>query len=238
MSDASTLHEGSSAKSEQHDWPLELLPSVPYFSHLGATALRAVAHSAARRTYTKGRVIFLEGDPCAGLCIVEKGRVKLFKLSPQGREQIVKLLGPGEFFNEVAVLDGGPNPVSAMAALDSTLWIVDRRAMVDLMTRFPALAVGVIENLAARARHLLSLVEDLSLRTVSARLAKLLLMQAAEGNQAPRQLTQEEMAAQLGTVREMVGRALRSFEDEGLIRFDRHRIVILDREALENEAMM
>jgi len=110
--------------------------------------------------------------------------------------------------------------------------------MLDLLARYPALAVGIIENLAARARHLLSLVEDLSLRTVSARLAKLLLTEAVGGDEAPRRMTQQEMAAQLGTVRETVGRALRDFEDEGLIRFDRHRIIILDREALETRAMM
>ncbi len=110
--------------------------------------------------------------------------------------------------------------------------------MSNLLARYPALAQGVIENLAARARHLISLVEDLSLRTVSARLAKLLLTQAVGGAEAPRRLTQQEMAAQLGTVREMVGRALRSFEEEGLIRFDRHRIIILDQEGLENKALM
>jgi len=109
---------------------------------------------------------------------------------------------------------------------------------LDLLARYPDLAVGIIENLAASARHLLSLVEDLSLRTVSARLAKLLLTEAVGGDEAPRRVTQQEMAAQLGTVREMVGRVLNGFEKEGLIRFDRHRIIILDREGLEEKAMM
>ncbi len=225
-------------KSEKLEKAIELLRSIPYFVHLDEAALEAVARAAIRRHYGKDEVIFLEDDSSAGLCIVEEGRIKLFKVSLDGREQVVKLLGPGEFFNEVAVLDGGPNPVSAMAALESTLWIINRNAMSDLLARYPALAQGVIENLAARARHLISLVEDLSLRTVSARLAKLLLTQAVGGDEAPRRLTQQEMAAQLGTVREMVGRALRSFEEEGLIRFDRHRIIILDQEGLENKAMM
>jgi CRP/FNR family cyclic AMP-dependent transcriptional regulator len=217
---------------------IELVRSVPYFAHLDETALRAVAEGAISRRYSDGEIIFLEGDPCAGLCIVEEGRVKLFKVSQEGREQIVKLLGPGEFFNEVAVLDGGPNPVSAMAALESTLRVIGRDTMLHLLARHPAIAVGVIENLAARARHLLSLVEDLSLRTVSSRLAKLLVTEAAADDEAPRRMTQQEMAAQLGTVREMVSRALRSFEEEGLIRFDRHRIVVLDAEGLERKAMM
>jgi CRP/FNR family cyclic AMP-dependent transcriptional regulator len=215
-----------------------LFGSVPYFSHLDATTLDAVAGSAIRRRYAKGQMLFLEGDPCAGLYVVEGGRIRLLRLSVGGKEQVVKLLGPGEFFNEVAVLDGGPNPVSAMAAIESTLWVIDRHRMLDLLGTYPALAAGVIENLASRARHLLSLVEDLSLRTVSARLAKLLLTQAGEGGEAPRRLTQQEMASQVGTVREMVSRVLRGFEEKGLIRFERHRIMVLDREGLEREAMV
>jgi CRP-like cAMP-binding protein len=224
--------------ADRPDGAIEVVRSVPYFAHLDETASRAVAQGAISRQYGVGEILFLEGDPCAGLYIVEKGRVKLYKVSPQGREQVVKWLGPGEFFNEVAVLDGGPNPVSAMAVLESTLRVIGRDTMLDLLTRHPAIAVGVIENLAARARHLLSLVEDLSLRSVSSRVAKLLVSEAAAGDRARRELTQQQMAAQLGTVREMVSRALHSFEGEGLIRFDRHRIVILDREGLERKAMM
>jgi CRP/FNR family cyclic AMP-dependent transcriptional regulator len=215
-----------------------LFGSVPYFAHLDATTLDEIATGAVRRHYAKGETVFLEGEPCAGLCVVEKGRIKLLRLSVEGREQVVKLLRPGEFFNEVAVLDGGPNPVSAMAAVESVLWVIDRDTMLQLLKRHPTLAAAVIENLASRARHLLSLVEDLSLRTVSARLAKLLLARAGGDSEAPRRLTQQEMAAQVGTVREMVSRVLRRFEEEGLIRFERHRIVLVDREGLEKEAMI
>jgi CRP/FNR family cyclic AMP-dependent transcriptional regulator len=217
---------------------LGLLQSVPYFARLDPAVLEAASARAISRNYGRGAVIFLEGDPCAGLHLIEGGRVKLYKVSAEGREQTIKLLGPGEFFNEVAVFDGGPNPVSAMAALEATLWVIDCASMRDLVARFPALAAAVIENLAARSRHLLSLVEDLSLRTVSARLAKLLLSQGQDGGVTPRLTSQQEMAAQLGTVREMVGRVLRTFEENGLIRMDRHRIVILDQEGLEREAML
>jgi CRP/FNR family cyclic AMP-dependent transcriptional regulator len=222
--------------SDSLDKLTRLLGSIPYFARLDATTLKIVARGAFRRTYTKGQTIFLEGEPCSGLWVVEKGRVRLLRLSTEGREQVVKLVAPGEFFNEVAVLDGGPNPVSAMAAMDSTLWVIERKTMLDLLDKYPALAAGVIENLASRARHLLTLVEDLSLRTVRARLAKLLLTQAEGGSEGPHRLTQQEMAAQVGTVREMVSRVLRGFEQEGLIRFERHRLIVLDREGLEKEA--
>jgi len=215
----------------------ELLRAVSYFARLDAAALEEVSRSAVSRNYYRGAVLFLEGDPCSGMFIVDEGRVKLYKLSVEGREQVVKLMGPGESFNEVAVLDGGPNPVSAMAVRKSRVWVIDRSTMVQLLARYPALSLAVIESLAAHARHLLSLVEDLSLRTVGARLAKLLIAQAEGRGEAPRRLTQEEMAAQLGTVREMVSRGLRNLEEEGIIRFDRHRIVILDREGLEKKAM-
>jgi CRP/FNR family cyclic AMP-dependent transcriptional regulator len=213
-----------------------LLGSVPYFARLDAATLEAVASGAFRRAYAKDEMIFLEGEPCAGLWVVEKGRVRLLRLSTEGREQVVKVPGPGEFFNEVAVLDGGPNPVSATAAVESILWVIERSTMLEFLERYPALAAGVIENLAARARHLIALVEDLSLRTVRARLAKLLLAQAEGGSEAPRRLTQHEMAAQVGTVREMVSRVLRGFEEEELIRFERHRLMVMDREGLEKEA--
>lgn len=224
-------------QGEKADNASKLLRSVPYFAGLDGPALSAVAQGAINRRYAQGEVVFLEGDPCAGLHIIQTGRVKLFQVSREGREQVVKLLGPGEFFNEVAVLDGGPNPVGAMAALETELWIIDRERMLELLASYPALAIGVIETLAAHARHLVSLVEDLSLRSVSGRLAKLLLAQATVSDQTPRRMTQQEMAAQLGTVREVVGRVLRSFEEEGLIRFDRHRLIILDQEGLETKAM-
>jgi CRP/FNR family cyclic AMP-dependent transcriptional regulator len=224
--------------AERESRTTQVLHGVPYFSRLDADALEAISRSAVSRHYGRGEVIFLEGDPVAGLFIVDQGRVKLYKLSTEGREQVVRLVGPGEFFNEVAVLDGGPNPVGAMALRESQVWVIDREDLLRLLELHPPVAVAVIEALAGHARHLVSLVEDLSLRTVSARLAKLLLTQAAGGGETPRRLTQQEMAAQLGTVREMVGRALRDLEEDGVIRFDRHRILILDRKALEEKAMM
>jgi CRP/FNR family cyclic AMP-dependent transcriptional regulator len=231
------VHEGNPVNAQAAETALEVMRSVPYFAHLDSAAMEAVAGKATRRRYSRGELIFLEGDPCDGLHVIQEGRIKLYKVSLEGREQIVRLPGPGEFFNEVAVFDRGSNPVSATAALDTTVWVVDCRAMVDLVATHPALAAAIIENLASRSRHLLSLVEDLSLRTVSARLAKLLLARARREAEAPQPMTQQEMAAQLGTVREMVGRVLRTFEDEDLIRFDRHRLIILDREGLEREAM-
>jgi CRP-like cAMP-binding protein len=216
---------------------LALFRRVPYFSNVPDDVLRAVASAATPRRVDRGQVIFLEGEPCAGLFVVAEGEVKIFKLSPQGREQILATLGPGGTFNEVAVLDGGPNPASAAAVMPGQVWVVAREDMRRLAHEHPALAWALIESIAGRARHLVEMVEDLSLRSVKARLAKLLLAQAERSRgqgaiERSQMVTQTEMAARLGTVREMVGRALRELADEGLITLDRQRIVIDDPDGL------
>jgi len=220
---------------------IALLRQLNYFARLDDQVLEAVADVVHTRQYAPGQIIFLEGDPCAGFFVVQSGRVKIFKTSPEGREQSLHFVGTGRSFNDVAVLDGGPNPATVMAVEPTTCLVIDRDSMVRLVQTYPALAMAVIESIAARARHLVELVEDLSFRSVQARLAKLLLEQAqASGreDQVPRLMTQQEMAARLGTVREVVSRALRALEDRGVIRIQRHRIVILDREELERQALL
>jgi CRP/FNR family transcriptional regulator len=220
---------------------LDLLRHVPYFAGLPDEALTALARVAGARRYARGQVIFLEGEPCAGLFIVAAGEVKISKLSAQGREQILQQLGPGGTFNEVAVLDGGPNPASVTVTADASLYHISRADVRRLAHRYPELAWALIESMARRTRHLVRMVEDLALRSVKARLARLLLAEAALGRAAgeidrSHMVSQAEMAARLGTVREMVGRALRDLSDEGLIEFDRHRIVVMNRAGLETAA--
>jgi CRP/FNR family transcriptional regulator len=149
----------------------------------------------------------------------------------------LRRLEPGGTFNDVAVLDGGPNPASAAATADTTLLVFSRADIRRLAEAYPALAWAFIESIARRARHLVEMVEDLALRSVKARLARLLLAEAersaGQGEICRGQMmTQAEMAARLGTVREIVGRALRELADERLIALDRHRIVIADRAGL------
>jgi len=123
-------------------------------------------------------------------------------------------LGPGDTFNDVAVLDGGPNPASAAAITDALLWVIMRDEMQRLAQVYPVLAWALIESIARRARHLVAMVEYLSLRSVKSRLARLLLNEAERAAKAgeldrSQMVTQSEMAARLGTVREIIGRALR-----------------------------
>jgi CRP/FNR family transcriptional regulator len=212
----------------------EILGSLPYFRSLDKDTLASIAALAVRRVYEPNEVIFVEGEPCAGLFIVHTGHVKIYRVSPEGREQILTIIGPRDSFNDVAVFDGGPNPATAQAMDATEVCAIERPTMVSLFDQYPKLAQAVVAVLAARARMLVGMVEDLSLRSVTARLAKLLLDQASRPDSVP--LTHQQMAARLGTVREMVSRALRELEHEGMVRREGRQIVITDRAALERRS--
>lgn len=215
-----------------------LLAEVRFLHSASPAALDALAEAAVCQRYSQGATIFLEGEPTAGLFIVEQGVVKISRVSLEGREYIMHLSEPGDTFNDVATLDGGPNPAHATAHTDVVLWRIDREAVQRLARAHPDLAWALIEDLAGRARLMVTLLHDLAMRSVRGRLARLLLQEAESRDTdiVQRLLTQEEMAARLGTVREMVGRTLRSMANDGLIQFDRHRIVILDPQRLAEEA--
>jgi CRP/FNR family transcriptional regulator len=194
--------------------------------------IRPLVHE---RSYQRGEIVILEADPCEAIYFVKTGRVKVFKTSPEGREQVLRIMKPGDTFNEVPVFDGGPNPASVQALEPTELYLLAKVDMQRLMREMPGVCINVTRILASRLRHLVELVEDLSFRHVTGRVAKLLLQHAAEPS-APNgagRLTQQQMATMAGTAREMVGRALKSLEQAGAIRVERGRIVILDKDALE-----
>lgn len=214
-----------------------LLQAVPYFAALAPNELATVAARVVKRRLDAGQIGFLEGEPGAGLHLVVSGHAKVLRLSADGREQVLALLHPGDSCNEVPVVDGGPNPATLSALEPSTVWIWTGDEMDRLRREIPALNEAIIRSLAGRCRELVGKVHDLSFRSVTARLAGFLLQQVAAQPQSDldrRRWTQEEIAAHIGTVREMVGRALRNLENDGLVRFDRHRIEIVDRPGLES----
>ena len=215
-----------------------LLREIRCFAKLSPEAIDALAAVATELPYAAGETIFLEGDPATGLFVLENGVVKISRVSLEGREYIMHLVGPGDSFNDVAAMDGGNNPGTAIAQTAVVVWKLSRSDLRRVAQRHPELVWAFVEDMASRARYLVGLVEDLAMRNVRGRLARLLLEEATgtERRTVPRMLTQEEMAARLGTVREMVGRTLRSMAASGLIEFDRHRIVILDPERLAEEA--
>jgi CRP-like cAMP-binding protein len=213
-----------------------LLQAVPYFAGLPEGDLARVAAALVERRLGAGEIGFVEGGSAAGLYLIVDGQAKIVRYSHGGREQVLALLNPGDSCNEVPVVDGGPNPATLVAIEESVAWVWSRGAMNRLRRDIPHLNETIIASLAGRCRELVDKVYNLSFLSVTARLASFLLSRA-EGTDEEldrRRWTQEEIAATIGTVREMVGRALRNLEEDGLIRFNRHRIEVVDREGLES----
>lgn len=211
-----------------------LLQAIPYFRALDNAALAMVAQQTVERTYHAGQIIFLEGEANAGLHLIVSGLCKVYRISEEGKEHVLTTLRPGDSCNEVPVVDNGPNPASFSALDDSVVWVISSESLHGLRRQFPQLNEAIIKNLAMRCRQLVQRVYNLSFLPVTGRLAAFLLQQSRDGSALNRRRwTQDEIAAHLGTVREMVGRAFRELQQTGLIKMNRHRIEIIDRERLK-----
>lgn len=217
---------------------LELLKSIPYFHGLSPAELQAVKERVFEQFVNRNDMVIREDELPQAVYFVVSGAVKVFKTSVEGKEQVLCIVRPGESFNDVAVFDAGPNPASALAMTQTRLYGISKAEIERLIKDHPGIAINVIAVLARKVRHFVSLVEDLSFRHVTSRLAKLLLQYAGDhewtNKEARPKLTQQEMAAMVGTAREVVGRSLKALEDEGAIRMDRHRIVITNKKILQD----
>ncbi len=212
-----------------------LLKINPYFAGLGDGELERIKKLIFEKTVEKGDAILHEGEPSDTLYFVAAGVVKIFKTSAGGKEQILTLVRPGESFNDVPVFEG-VNLASAEAMMSVTLYGLRKTDLRSILKEYPQLALNVIQVLAKRVELLVALVEDLSFRQVTGRVARILYEYARSKDETHPRLTQQEMAAMAGTAREMVGRSLRVLEEEGTIRLDRNRIVIANEAALKKEA--
>ncbi len=215
---------------------VEFLKSIAYFSGLSPADLDSIKKFIFEKAAGRGEMILAEGEPARALYFVVSGVVKSFKTSADGKEQILALIRPGESFNDVPVSDGEPNLSSAIAMSNVVLYEIKKSDMAAILRNHPQLALNTIRVLSQRVEHLALLVEDLSFRHVTSRVAKILLEHAANGTGQKARLTQQDMAAMAGTAREMVGRSLKTLEAEGTIRLDHHRIVITNLKALREVA--
>ena len=214
----------------------QVLRRIASLSALSGDTLDRLASIAIRRVFAPGETIIIEGDRCEAAYFIAEGQVRGHRLSPSGREQILARLSSGQSFNTVPPFhDQGVNHATVTAVTHVTLFAILRRDFRHLVGECPDLALAMLKEFATRLDHLTNLVEDLSVRTVRGRLARFLL-ERAEAGEVSRRWTQDEIAAQLGTVRDMIGRTLRAFSDAGLVRLDRQRIVLLDQMGLEAEA--
>ncbi len=205
-----------------------------YLAGLDNTILAFLARHTRLLSYDVDELIVSEGQECEGLFFIDSGRVKIFKNSSSGREMIINVIGNGESFNEVPVLDQLENPVNVGAVIETTIWLIDAQALRRVIADHPQACQQIIINLSQNLRMLVDKVAELSFYTVTARLSSLLGQLSAEqlsGDTGTR-LTQDDLASRIGTVREVVARSLKELEKSGAIDVERGKIRILDRAKL------
>ncbi len=223
----------------QTEFLLKRLQAVDFLHGLDHDTLTSVAKSATWKVFPPDAVVFWEGDIETNLYYLQYGSLKAMKASPDGRQQVLRFIQAGEIFNEIGVLAKRPNPATAVALEESGVWLIPRQALEKIVQIHPTVALQIIENMADKIIELVTLATDLSLKTVEARFAKLLLEQA-EGDVIERRrwTNQTELAARLGTVPDVLSRVTRELTKAGLIEMDRQRIRILDRKGLAERAML
>src|ERR1019366_8258026 len=221
---------------------IDLLKRVPVFSSLSEQEFAFLTAHLVQSNFRAGQVIFGEGEPCAGLYVVQTGNVRIFKSSAGGREQVLTIDGPGSSIAELPVFDGGNYPASAQAITDCVLAFFSKQDFHALCLAHPEVALKVLRVVGARLRRLVGILEELSFTTVRHRLASLLLRLAqregtasAAGGEVSRPGRNQDLAAQLGTVRELVSRNLSRLQAEGLIKLEGRRVVIPNLKAFEAE---
>ena len=216
---------------------IKRLKESPFFGSMAEKSLLYLGHEAKQTYYEAGETIFWEGDPSQGLYWLQSGTLKAVKSSTAGKEQILHLIEAGRTFNEVGAFTALPNPASIVALEEARVWHIPLDAIRELIHRDPSFAQEIIDTLSTRLRDSVALVEDLALRPVINRLARLIL-EEADGDilNRPSWYTQNELAARLGTVSDVVHRALRKLETDSLIDVERGQIVIKDRLELEKLA--
>jgi CRP/FNR family transcriptional regulator, dissimilatory nitrate respiration regulator len=214
------------------------LAGTPLFAGLSKSQYEALLRIGVRRSCRKGERIFSEGDEGTGFYVVIAGRVKISKVSADGKEQILHLFGPGEPFGEVSVFTGQGFPADAAAAVQTGLLFFPRAAFVALIKQDPTLALNMLAQLSLRLRHFAGLIEDLSLKEVPGRLAKYLLYISGDGNHGVElDISKGQLASLLGTIPETLSRILAKMNREGLIRSQGAHIGIIDRRGLEEIAL-
>jgi CRP/FNR family transcriptional regulator, dissimilatory nitrate respiration regulator len=214
---------------------IEKIARIPLFEGLPPDQQKDLANIALEKSFERGRTIFSEGEPAHGFFVVMVGKIKIFKISPDGKEQILHIFGPGEPFAEVPVFEGRPFPAHAVALEDSKFIFFPRSAFVELIKRNPSLSLNMLAVLSRRLRRFTMLVDDLSLKEVPGRLAAHLLY-LSEQRQGKDDLELDmpkgQLAGLLGTIPETLSRILTKMAKQGFIEADGRLVKIMDRQGL------
>jgi CRP/FNR family transcriptional regulator len=216
-----------------------ILQQTALLASLSQPELQMLAARTVRKLFSSGELLFSEGEPCNGLHIIARGKVRIFKTSVSGREQVLAVNVPGESIAEIPVFDGGPYPASAVAIEDVEIAFISRRDFQAYCLQHPEVALKVLLVVGARLRGLVGIIEELSFTTIRQRLISVLLKLAqSEGKKTKRGIefllpaSHQELANQLGTVRELISRNLMRLQAEGLLDVDARQIVVKDMKGL------
>ena len=210
------------------------IESVPIFSSITEEELLKITAITTDRTYQKGEMVYLQGDEGGKLYVLHKGRVKITRLGTSGKEQVIRVLGPGAFMGELSLLSPVPVTDNAEALETTTMCMIDGKELKGLMLENPSIALKIIEELSRRLESVEELVEDINLLSVEQRLAQVLLKLAGDGDEIVLKMRKSDLASQIGMSQETLSRKLSSFQEQGLIELEGQRkIRLLDRAGLK-----
>lgn len=219
-----------------------ILRKTPLFANLSEQEVSALRARVSNRHFRRSELLFSEGDACTGLFLVASGKVRIFKMSAGGREQVLAIEGPGSSFAELPVFDGGKYPASASALEDTEVLFISRKDFHNFCREHPDVALKVLAVVGSRLRRLVGIIEDLSFTTVRQRLIAAILrmveangMSSREGVRVELSMSHQDLAAELGTVRELVSRNLSRLQAEGFLEVEGRKMVVKDLAGLRRE---
>lgn len=207
---------------------------VPIFSTLTYDEMMEVASITISKTYQKGETVYIAGEKQKKLYVIHKGKVKITRISASGKEQVISIIGPGDFMGELSLFNDEPITNNAEALEDTTVCIIDGDKLKEIMGKYPTIAFKVLEELSTRLKKAENLIEKLGASDVETRIVQTLLDLADEKGEINLDISKRDLASYMGMSQETLSRKLSYFQDRGLIKQIGHRkIVILDRESLE-----
>ena len=218
---------------------LNIISAIPLFNGLPDDQLSAIQQIAVEKQYNKGQMIFSEGDETKGLFVVVDGRIKIYKVSSEGKEQILHIIEAGQTFGEVTVFTGQQLPANAQALVKSRLLLFPRSAFVSLVTANPSLALNLLAIMSKKLRQFAAQIENLSLKEIPARLASYLIYLAEEQgseDEVTLNVSKGQLASLLGTIPETLSRIFAKLSGQNLIRVEGPKITLLDLQGIEDLA--
>lgn len=217
----------------------DCIQSVPIFNNLTGEEMQEIAHITKARTFEKGDMVYMAGDQGGTLFVLHIGRVKITRLSASGKEQVIRIIGPGEFMGELSLFSSLPFTDNAEVLERSTMCIIEGARLKELMAKYSSIAFKVMDELSRRLEKAENLIESISLNTVEQRLSQALLSLSDGYDEIRLNITKGDWASQMGMSQETLSRKLTAFQDSGLIQLTGHRnIRITDRRGLETVAQI